>query len=92
MNGDKNMKLLRHWLLFMTPEDLKSWRELTGYSQMKLAAALRVSRVTVTRWETGVRGIPSFLGLALAGLEAIDAEKKSGETKTKKEVKGNAKG
>jgi transcriptional regulator with XRE-family HTH domain len=61
----------------VTPEDLKQWRELNGYSQMKLAAALRVSRVTVTRWETGVREIPSFLGLALAGLEAMDAEKKS---------------
>ena len=44
---------------------------------MKLAAALRVSRVTVTRWETEAREIPSFLGLALAGLEAIDAEKKA---------------
>jgi transcriptional regulator with XRE-family HTH domain len=51
---------------------------------MKLAAALRVSRVTVTRWETGVREIPSFLGLALAGLEAMDAEKKSGERKLKR--------
>jgi transcriptional regulator with XRE-family HTH domain len=83
------MKSLHHWLLFVTPEDLKNWRELNGYSQMKLAAALRVSRVTVTRWETGVREIPSFLGLALAGLEAIDAEKKSGETKKGKEKKDN---
>ena len=71
------MESLHQWLLFMTPEDLKQWRELTGYSQMKLAAALRVSRVTVTRWETGAREIPSFLGLALAGLEAIDAEKRA---------------
>ena len=70
------MESLHQWLLFMTPEDLRQWRELTGYSQMKLAAALRVSRVTVTRWETGAREIPSFLGLALAGLEAIDAEKR----------------
>jgi len=83
------MKSLHQWLLFMTPEDLKYWRELNGYSQMKLAAALRVSRVTVTRWETGVREIPSFLGLALAGLEAMDAEMKSGEKKMRKEVKGH---
>ena len=85
------MKSLRQWLLFMTPEDLKHWRELNGYTQMKLAAALRVSRVTVTRWETGVREIPSFLGLALAGLEAMDVEKKSRETKTEKGVKGHGK-
>ena len=71
------MESLYQWLLFMTPEDLKRWRELNGYSQMKLAAALRVSRVTVTRWETEAREIPSFLGLALAGLEAIEAEKKA---------------
>ena len=75
------MKSLHQWLLFLTPEDLKHWRELNGYSQMKLAAALRVSRVTVTRWETGVREIPSFLGLALAGLEAMDAEKNSRKNK-----------
>jgi transcriptional regulator with XRE-family HTH domain len=83
------MKSLHQWLLFVTPEDLKHWRELNGYSQMKLAAALRVSRVTVTRWETGVREIPSFLGLALAGLEAMDAEKKSRETKKRKGVIDN---
>jgi transcriptional regulator with XRE-family HTH domain len=75
----------------MTPEDLKHWRELNGYTQMKLAAALRVSRVTVARWETGTREIPSFLGLALAGLEAMDVEKKSRETKTEKGVKGHGK-
>jgi transcriptional regulator with XRE-family HTH domain len=85
------MTSLHQWLLFVTPEDLKRWREANGYSQMKLAAALRVSRVTVTRWETGAREIPSFLGLALAGLEAMDAEKKSGETKTEKGVKDRGK-
>jgi len=52
---------------------------------------LRVSRVTVARWETGTREIPSFLGLALAGLEAMDVEKKSRETKTEKGVKGHGK-
>jgi transcriptional regulator with XRE-family HTH domain len=85
------MTPLHDWLLFMTPEDLKYWRELNRYSQMKLAAALRVSRVTVARWETGAREIPSFLGLALAGLEGIDSEKKSRETKMKKGVKGHGK-
>jgi transcriptional regulator with XRE-family HTH domain len=85
------MESLHQWLLFVTPEDLKHWRELNGYTQMKLAAALRVSRVTVARWETGTREIPSFLGLALAGLEAIDAEKKSGKPKTEKEAKAYGK-
>jgi len=80
------MESLHQWLLFMTPEDLKQWREATGYSQMKLAAALRVSRVTVTRWETGAREIPSFLGLALAGLEAIDAEKTARMSRKAKSV------
>ncbi len=83
------METLRRWLLFMTPEDLKLWREVNKYSQMKLAAALRVSRVTVARWETGTREIPSFLGLALAGIEAMNAEKGVKETKTRKEVKGH---
>lgn len=85
------MTLLHEWLLFMTPDDLKRWRELNGYSQMKLAAALRVSRVTVTRWETGVREIPSFLGLALGGLETIDAERKSGGPKTEKGLRVHGK-
>jgi len=78
------MTSLHEWLLFVTPGDLTQWRESHGYSQMKLAAALRVSRVTVTRWETGVREIPSFLGLALAGLEVIDAEKTARGEKTEK--------
>ena len=83
------MELLRHWLLFMTPEDLKEWRETHGYTQMKLAAALRVSRVTVARWETGAREIPSFLGLALAGLEVMDVEKESRKTKKYAKSHGN---
>jgi len=56
------MESLYQWLLFMTPEDLKRWRELNGYSQMKLAAALRVSRVTVTRWETEAIEAPVSIG------------------------------
>ena len=45
--------------------------------------------MTVARWETGTREIPSFLGLALAGIEAMNAEKGVKETKTRKEVKGH---
>ncbi len=78
----------------MTPEGLKRWREANGYSQQRLADALGVFQVTVARWETDVRKIPSFLHLALEALEARGGEKKPRGTKKKmgKEGKGNAKG
>jgi len=38
-------------------------------TQESLAKALGVSRVSVARWETGVRAIPSFLPLTLEALE-----------------------
>lgn len=69
----------------MTLEDLKNWRKQNGYTQRALADALGVSNVTVARWETGVRDIPSFLGLALEALEARGGEKKPRATKTKTE-------
>ena len=53
----------------MTPEDLKEWREANGYSQSRLAEALLVHIMTVSRWERGAREIPSFLHLALTSLE-----------------------
>ncbi len=56
----------------MIKEDLKAWRDATGYSQGQLAKALKVSVVTVSRWETGARSIPSFLMLALRQLEITD--------------------
>jgi DNA-binding transcriptional regulator YiaG len=73
----------------MTGRELREWRKRTGYSQIWLANALGVTNVCVSRWETGVREIPSFLGLALEALEARGGEKRprATETKTRKGVK-----
>lgn len=59
----------------MTPEELKAWRKDNGFSQGKLAKALSVDPMSVSRWERGVREIPSFLHLALKWLEYEGGEK-----------------
>jgi len=70
----------------MMPNVLKQWRKRTGYSQSELAKVLDVIPLTVSRWERGVREIPSFLHLALECIEKKGGEqKKQGTTKTKKE-------
>jgi transcriptional regulator with XRE-family HTH domain len=53
----------------MTGKELQEWRRKWGFSQDELAKALGVFRVSVSRWETGTRAIPSFLPLALEALE-----------------------
>jgi len=53
----------------MKPNELIKWRESNGYSQARLAKALSVHVVSVSRWENGAREIPSFLKLALSYLE-----------------------
>ena len=63
-------------IINVAPEDLKRWRELNGYSQQRLADALGVTQVTIARWETGFRKMPSFLHLALEALEARGGDKK----------------
>ncbi|OPY68379.1 MAG: helix-turn-helix protein [Syntrophorhabdaceae bacterium PtaU1.Bin034] len=68
----------------MTPDDLKKWREKNGYTQASLAKALAVIPITVSRWERGVREIPSFLHLALETLERKGGEKGLRGRKTKK--------
>jgi transcriptional regulator with XRE-family HTH domain len=70
----------------MTPNNLKKWRNKTGYSQSQLAKVLGVIPLTVSRWERGVREIPPFLHLALKCLEMRGGEAKKG-TPRKKEVK-----
>jgi transcriptional regulator with XRE-family HTH domain len=54
----------------MNGEDLKLWRQKRGVTQAELAKMLGTHAVTVCRWETGVRGIPFLLPLALDALES----------------------
>jgi transcriptional regulator with XRE-family HTH domain len=74
----------------MTPKDLKKWRTENGYTQITLSHALRTHSMTISKWERGEREIPSFLHLALYGLECKNKEAKrtkgQQEMKTKKEV------
>ena len=72
----------------MTNKELKKWRARNGYSQGRLARALGVTSLTISRWERGESGISPFLHLALRCLEL-----EGGEVKTKvtiKKVKGTA--
>ena len=61
----------------MKRDELKKWRERNRYSQAQLARVLGVDVMTVSRWERGVREIPSFLHLALAYLESKGKEKQT---------------
>lgn len=61
-------------LILMTPNELKQWRTKNGYTQLNLAEALEVHPVSIARWETGAREIPSFLHLALRCLELEGGE------------------
>lgn len=61
----------------MTGSALKAWRKRNKYSQSQLAKALGVIPLTVSRWERGVREIPSFLHLALECLELKTKGKKT---------------
>ncbi len=83
------MTRLIHWiiLILMTPKELKVWRKQNGYSQSQLAKVLGVIPLTVSRWELGVREIPSFLHLALECME-----KKGGEKEVKRATKSKKKG
>ena len=53
----------------MTGNELRAWRRKQGLTQEQLAECLGVIRVTIARWETDVRAVPSFLPLALEALE-----------------------
>jgi transcriptional regulator with XRE-family HTH domain len=72
----------------MTPEELITWRSRNGYSQAKLAKALGIHVMTISKWERGVhrKEIPPFLRLALERLECVEGgEQTQGATKTEKE-------
>ena len=53
----------------MEGKELKKWRGVHNLTQLELAKHLRVGRVTIARWEVGLRAIPQFLFLALEALE-----------------------
>jgi len=58
-----------------SPTDIRSARERTGLTQTEAAALIGVSRVTWTRWETGITPPPAEplwrFWLHVAGLERI---------------------
>jgi transcriptional regulator with XRE-family HTH domain len=53
----------------MKGSDLKNWRKQWLITQEELAQLLGTHQVTIARWETGARGIPFLLPLALEALE-----------------------
>jgi transcriptional regulator with XRE-family HTH domain len=50
-------------------QDLTKWRKRYRLTQKQLADFLGVRNMTVYRWESGMRAIPSMLPWALKGLE-----------------------
>lgn len=49
----------------MKPRDFKRLREQLGLTQRQLAEALRTTRVTVARYEAGMRSIPGSVQVAI---------------------------
>ena len=60
----------------MEGKNLAEWRKQWRLTQRQLANVLGVDVMTVSRWERGVRSIPSHLPLAL---EALENRLKKGE-------------
>jgi transcriptional regulator with XRE-family HTH domain len=54
----------------MDADELKGKRKALEMTQAQLAEALGVNIMTVSRWERGLRSIPSHLSLALEAIEA----------------------
>ena len=54
---------------------LREWMPAHGYSNATLAKALGVDRTTVIRWRTGRTGRPTWVGIALAWLEAREEDR-----------------
>ncbi len=60
----------------MKPSELVKWREERGLTQPQLGELLSVTATTIYRWEKGLRGIPSFLPLALESLDRKGVKRK----------------
>lgn len=52
----------------MTPADFTAWRSRMGYSRVKAAVALGLSRNMPQRYEDGQSPIPLYVALACAAL------------------------
>jgi transcriptional regulator with XRE-family HTH domain len=76
-------------IIIMNKEELRQWREGHGLTLMALGDLLGVSYVTIARWESGSRKIPSFLYLAL---DSLEKRKEGWELKkTKQKTRGGKK-
>ena len=60
--------MCNHWLHMMTPKQFRSCREQLGLTQEQLAEALRMTRVSVARYESGMRRISGAVEVALTQL------------------------
>ena len=54
----------------MTPEELRAWRDGTGFSVYALAEILRVEPSVLEEWEDGKQPIPQWLREALDEVES----------------------
>jgi len=68
------------YIINMKGRDLAKWRKEWGLTQKKLAQALGVDVMTISRWERGVRSIPPHMPLALEALENRMKEEEKGGT------------
>jgi DNA-binding transcriptional regulator YiaG len=68
-------------ILFMTGEELKTLRAKLGLTQDELGKRLGVARVTVTRWEIGLRRVPE---LAARLVQHVARAVRAGQKKRKR--------
>jgi DNA-binding transcriptional regulator YiaG len=62
----------------MTPKAFRQLREQAGLTQTEAAERLGVTRVSVTRWETGTRRIPEMAARLLTRIAEEEREKGKG--------------
>ncbi len=62
-----------------TPADLRTWRELIGWSIEKAASALEVDARTLDSWEQGATRPPAYVKLALERLAELEAKRVASE-------------